>query len=198
MVYRTKKNSAFTLVEVMASIFLIGILLAGILLAYTRSVDNLVSHTMDERALAVAQRQIEILIATGQEPETSQRQGRDLVDPVFIWHLNLERVSATGEMVRYDLSNSVIKATVTVEHEGDYWSGKEPFELVRYFNVLRPIAGQAVAVPQNYEAEPEPWYLDLQRRLGREPTAEETFEEMERLELLPPGALELLNIPQEQ
>jgi len=51
-------------------------------------------------------------------------------------------------------------------------------ELVRYFAYLKPLPGNTMAVPFQYETEEPQWITELREKLGREPTPEEIFEEM--------------------
>ena len=95
--------------------------------------------------------------------------------------------AATG-----DLSNTMIMATVTVTSDTEEGVGeKEKVELVRYFAGLKPLPGQAVAVPIQTEIEEEPqWYIDLRQKLGREPTVDEALQELVRIGELPQGFME--------
>jgi len=196
--YQSSKGSAqalpcaFTLIEVVASLLLLAILFSGILVAFTRSMDRALLHRLDERAVAVAQRRIEMLLASRQVPESSQLQGRDEIDPLFIWQLSLERVPVGGNRATENLSNTVIKAVVKVTHEGDLRPDAAALEMVRYFAVLKPPAGRPTAVPTSYDSQDPLWYLQLQSKLGREPTVEETFAEMAKQGLLPAGVIELI------
>ena len=186
----------FTLVEVMAAVTILGIMLAGVVLAFRRTVENVAEHSLDEQAMAVAHRRMEMLVATRQEPENEDLQGRDELYPEFIWELTLERVVAGGGGAKSDLSNTVIEAVVSVRREDEWGQSKAVVELGRCFEGMKPIEGQAVAVPMTYEREDPLWYLELKGRLGREPTAAESLQEMVRLGMMSDDLSELFNLPE--
>lgn len=108
-------DGGFTFIEVLVSLAILGIMLSSTFISYERTLDNVTGQTLEQRALSVAQRQMEILIATRQEPDSDQTSGWDEFDPLFTWHLTLLRESFGTEPPKPDLSNTVIKATVTVE-----------------------------------------------------------------------------------
>ena len=171
---------------------IMAIILTGVLVAFSRTGDNIAGHILDERAASVASRRLELLLANRQEPNGLELQGRDEWDPSFTWRLNLSREVIGGERAARDFSNTVIQAVVTVEHSG--WLGQsEPLcEMVRYFADLTPVKGQTIAVPPTSEEPEELWYLELQQNLGREPTMEEVIAEMARLGFLSGESLDLL------
>ena len=180
------KRRAFTLIEVVASLAFIAVMLTGVLVAFRKTVDYSVGHILDERSAAVAQRQMELLLASGQEPESVDMQGYDEMDERFRWQLSLRRVAVGGGQPLPDLTNTVIEATVTVEYDEVATIDHEPFTMVRYFAQLRPLPGQAIAVPLRSEIEEPFWYVALREKLGREPTIDEVLAEMSRQDLVPP------------
>ena len=177
---------AFTLVEVAGSIIILGILLGGVMVAYSGVKDTVTSEALRERAVGVGQRRMELLLASRREPNSTDMHGQDDLDPSFDWQLQLTREAAGAESARPDLSNTVIKAVVTV-----YWSApessQEPLvELVRYFEALQPVPGNAIAVPLTPHIKEDPaWYMDLRAKLGRDPTVDEAMRELIRIGDLP-------------
>lgn len=165
---------------------LLAMLLAGIVTAFHRTNQRIGEYDLRRRALAVAERQMEYLISTRQEPNAVDMDGIDDIDPLFVWEMNLKRISVDGSTPRKDLSNTVIEAVVVVTPENDI-AQLEAVELVRRFADLKPRPGETIAVPYEYEFEEPDWYIALRQRLGREPTAEETFREMFRVEGLELG-----------
>jgi len=190
--HTAKRRAGFTLVEVVAALFLISLILAGAMVAYSRTTDSIIRQSFMERAASVAQRRLELLLASRQEPDGIDRQGHDDQDPDFYWEMNLTRVVVGGQLPKADLSNTVIQAEVRVTYDGIESTSREPFVMARCFSYLKPLPGQSVAVPLTNVAEEPQWYIDLRERLGRDPTADESFEEMDRLGLLPPGMIEML------
>jgi prepilin-type N-terminal cleavage/methylation domain-containing protein len=208
-------EKGFTLVEVVASMAIIAILLTGVLVAYQRTLDAIIRQQLRERGFAVAQRHMETLLATIQEPNSINLPTPDELDPLFTWQLDLQRITLEGAPPEANLGNTVIQATITVECEEVEVEDPPRVELVRYFSThgLKPIAGRAVAVPITPEYEEPEWYQELRARLGREPTLKETLqhlietgdlpadvaaeleifkdEELEDLEALEPGAEEV-------
>jgi len=188
---------AFTLVELAGSIIILGILLGGVMIAYSGVTDTVARQALRERAVGVAQRRMELLLGSRREPNSTDMHGQDDLDPAFDWQLQLSRQAAGSESARADLSNTIIKAVVTVFF-GDPELGQEPLvELVRYFEALKPIPGHALAVPLTPHIKEDPaWYMDLRARLGREPTVDEAMLEMLRIGDLPADmAAELGIIP---
>ena len=180
------RRRAFTLIEVVASLAVIAVMLTGVLLAFRKTVDHSVAHILDERAAAVAQRRMELLLASGQEPESADLQGHDEMDERFRWQLSLRRIAVGDGPPLPDLTNTVIEAIVTVEYDEVIDMDREPFEMVRYFAQLRPLPGQAIAVPLESDIEEPLWYVDLREKLGRDPTIDEVLAEMTRIKMVPP------------
>ena len=192
---RRRVRGGFTLVEVAASVVILSLLLAGVLVAFQRTRDGLAVRMLRGRAAQVAERQMERLIGSGQEPNSVDLQGRDEIDPAFMWEIALKRESVDKTAAKQDLSNTVIKATVTVRSELFAGGGEqEQIELVRYFATLKPIPGQAVAVPLTPDFEEALWYLELYEKLGREPSIKEIFEELARRGELPEDFAEEFDI----
>ncbi len=107
-------RKAFTFIEVMAAVLLLSMILAGMYVGMEKTADKVMDQTQRQRAMAVAQQKMELLIATKKEPEVSQMSGRDRMDPEFVWHWNLTRENFSPLPNKPDLSNTVIKATITV------------------------------------------------------------------------------------
>jgi len=165
---------AFTLVEVMASVMLLGILMMTIMTAYQGTTDNIIEKIMMEEAMEVAQRRMEILIASKQEPESTDRSGQDDINESYYWTLDLVREQVADTPLT--IKNSYIKATVTVG-----WEQTGSIVLVkldRFFSDLKPIEGESVAVPLMGNTQAPQWYDDLIDQLGREPTMEEILQHM--------------------
>lgn len=110
-----KARSGFTLIEVVASLAILAILLSSVFVVYERTSSHIIAQTIEERALAVAQRQMEILIAMRQEPDSDKTSGWDDFDPMFQWHISLKRETTGSAPPKPNLTNTVIKAVVTVE-----------------------------------------------------------------------------------
>lgn len=179
----SNRRNAFTLIELVCSLAILSIILSGIVMAYQRTSERVLLREMHRRAVEVAQRQMEQLLATRQEPDVGDRGGTDEIDPLFDWEMELERVSATEEAPKRDLSNTVIEVTVTVWSAQEEYEQGEAVKLVRRFAELKPIPGEPVAVPLTPEIIEDPeWLVKLRERLGREPTAEEVFDEFMRVE----------------
>jgi len=119
-------------------------LLTSGFVAYERTVDRIRAQMLEERALSVAQRQMEMLIASGQEPNSIDLNGIDEDDPFFSWRMDLRRETFGG--VPLTLA-SPIKATITVEWEEEQLFEKSGIELTRYYAALDPVSGSDVAVP---------------------------------------------------
>ena len=181
----------FTLIEVVAGMFLLAAMLAAVTVAFHRTTESVIEKSFEERAGAVAQRRLELLIASGQEPNTISLRGRDEFDPVFLWEISLSREVVGAGSPRDDLSNTIIKAVVKVASDSESGDPELDVQMVRYFASLLPLPGFDVAVPLVPEQEEAPWYIELRERLGREPTIEETLEEMVKLMELPPELLTL-------
>lgn len=191
----TTSAGGFTLVEVMASMAIIAIILVGMLLAYQRTVDGVAVQSLKERGYAVAQRHMEELLASIQEPNSINLPLRDDIDPVFSWQLDLRRTTLETAVPDSDLSNTVIQAKVTVKCEAAEITEMSPIELVRYFGThgLKPMPGHAVAVPITPEYKEPEWYQELREKLGREPTMEETLKYLVEAGEVPPEVQEELD-----
>jgi len=187
--------NGFTLVEVMASMAIIAIILVGMLLAYQRTIDGVIVQNLRERGYAVAQRHMEELLASIQEPNNINLPLMDDIDPAFNWQLDLKRKTLETAVPESDLSNTIIQAKVTVKCESADMKEMRPIELVRYFGThgLKPIAGHAVAVPITPEYSEPDWYQDLRQKLGREPTIEETLKYLVESGEVPPELKEELD-----
>lgn len=175
----------FTLIEVVAGVFLLAIMLATVTVAFHRTVEAVIDKSFEERAGAVAQRRLELLIASRQEPNTINLRGRDEFDPIFRWELSLSREAVGNKPPREDLSNTVIKVVVRVTTDEEGGRESSIVQMTRYFASLLPLPGSDVAVPLIPEQKEAQWYVELRDRLGREPTMEETLQEMVRVLDLP-------------
>ena len=174
--YNSDSRPAFTLVETVVSLAILMVLLSGIVLAFRRTVDSAYDQILQERAIAVAQRQIELLLASGQEPESTGLLNEDELDPLFLWRLELRRIAPTS--AKTTIKNSVIMAKVTVQCNWAEAQLPEPVELCRYFGSLDPKEGQNVAVPLRPAYEQETWYIELREKLGRDPTPDEVLRQI--------------------
>jgi prepilin-type N-terminal cleavage/methylation domain-containing protein len=174
----TTNRRGFTLIECAAGLVVLAILLVGVLVAYRQTVDGVAVNVLRERAMAVAERQMENLMASLQEPNSVSTSGEDEYDPQFTWELKLAREVIVGTTPSQDMKNTAIKATVVVECEGAEVQKAAKVELVRYFAYLKPLPGNTLAVPFQYETEEPQWITELREKLGREPTSDEIFEEM--------------------
>jgi len=185
---------AFTLVEIVASVAVLAILLSGIMVAHNRTTDMIVRQTLMDRACDVAQRQMEILIATRQEPTPEQLTGRDEIDPLFTWTMTLKRESFAGSSTNL---SSPIKATLRINWDSMHHQDPAVVEFIRYFSRLKPPPGQSVAVPIIRETKQPKWYEDLLGELGREPTIEETLKRLIEMGELPEEMAEELGLKEE-
>jgi len=202
--YPGKKNllacsrpRAFTLVEVVVSVLLLVILLSGVFDAYRRTSDRIMQQILRERAASVAQRRMEFLLASRQEPNSHALHGRDEIDPTFNWRLNLQREYIPSLAAQSKISSSVIKATIIVE-AGLPEREKQPLvQLVRLFGSLKPLPGQDLAVPFLQEEQEPAWYAELKAKLGREPTLEEALFVLMQSGDISDEEFEILNEPNE-
>ena len=193
-----RRPTGFTLVEVAVSVLLLGILLGGVLVAFQRSTDRVVVQSMRDRALGVAQRKMELLLASFQEPSSTELQGQDEIDPVFNWEIALSREVIGEKAPAKDLSNTVIKAKIiATSNINETADENSRVELVRYFTKLKPLPGQAIAVPLTREIEEPQWYLELRQKLGREPSVDEVMKELVKRGELSEDFLELQNEPED-
>jgi len=176
----SKKPGGFTLVEAAASLALIAMILVGVLAAYERTVNSVARQVLRERGQAVAQRHMEMLLGSLQEPNSVNLPIQDEYDPQFTWQLDLQRITLDESSPEENLGNTVIQATVTVRSEAGPGEEALRVELVRYFSTygLKPMPGHAVAVPITKEYEEPEWYKELRIKLGREPTIEETLRKL--------------------
>jgi prepilin-type N-terminal cleavage/methylation domain-containing protein len=191
-----RHRKAFTLVEVVVSVLILVILLGGVMIAYQRTSDNVMVHNLRERAGAVAQRRIEFLLASHQEPNSHELHGRDEIDPIFNWRMNLQRETIPSNRSNR-MSESFIKATVIVEAELPETANKPLVEMVRLFGRLAPLPGQDVAVPFEREEQTPPWYEELKQQLGREPTLDEMLGVLMNKGELSQEELDILQEPNE-
>ena len=190
----TSTRRGFTLVEVVVSIFILTILFSGILLAFHRTQEGVYNYLIRERAAAAAQRRMELLLANNREPNSLHLNGRDDLDPLFLWTLDLERILVDQSSVVKSTDNTVIKATVRVEADLPRRQNQSIIELVRYFDVMTPMAGNVVAVP--LPASPNArWLENLKEKLGREPTIDEIFNELVKIGEITPEMAEQLGLP---
>ena len=179
MPVKSNNQKGFTLIEVIAATILLGLLLAGAYSILNESTRQVTRSLIAQRAAEVARRQMELLITTRQEPDSTGLETDDLQDPAFSWKMDLKRVPV-GEKAA-TLNNTVIHATVTVSYLGD---GKpmEPYELHRFFESLNPKGDNSIAVPLQPAYEQDEFYLKLKEKLGREPTSQELFEAMMQMQ----------------
>ena len=170
-------NRAFTLVEVIVSTLILGIMISGMLFAFHRTKEGTYQYALRERAAAVGQRRLEMLLSTYQEPNNLYLYGKDDLDPLFSWTLNLERILVDETSLYRNVENTIIKATVSVEADLPDMKNQPLITLVRYFDVLAPLPGNDVAVPLPLEPTAR-WLEELTEKLGREPTLDEILLEM--------------------
>ena len=168
---------AFTLVEVVVGVALLAIILTSALVAFHKTTDGVWDQTLKERAGAVAQRHIELLLTSLQEPNSAERSGQDEWDPMFAWELDLQRESMDASPATL---KSPVKVTVTVAWDPVIEGSASEIALVRYFpaTAIKPIPGYPVTVPVTQLLEDPDWYVELVEELGREPTFEETIKKM--------------------
>lgn len=191
------RQPAFTLIEAIASLAILAFMLTGIMVAYQRTLESVSSQVLRERATAVAQRHIEMLLAHPQEPNSVGLPEIDTLDPFFTWQLNLERIAATSSAARKDLANTTIVATVTVDCELPEAQPFQQVKLVRYFATLKPRPGQTIAVPFTPQKEEALWMIELKEKLGREPTIDEIVKKLFEVDGVPADLaqeLELLDL----
>jgi len=188
------RKPGFTLLEAIVSSVLLISILATIVVAFYNTTDSVDKQILRRRAYAVAQRHMELLLASQQEPESYGLPNPDDLDLFFNWQLDLKRTSADDSPPKPNLSNTVIVATVTVDC---IYPESKPFELVeltRYFATLKPKPGEAIAVPLTQDKEEELWMIKLREKLGREPTTTEILQHLFKIEGLPQELLEDLDL----
>jgi len=190
------RKSGFTLIEVMAGILILVIMLGTFVVAFQRTVEAAATATLRERATAVAQRHLEMLMANPQEPNSVGLPGLDEVDPMFTWQMNLKRITIGTRGTYENLSNTVIEATISVQCESDKNLSAKPVKLTRYFATMKPKPGNTIAVPLTPDDPDNIWYIELKQKLGREPTLKESLEYMLQLEGLPAEWAEDIELPE--
>lgn len=172
--HRGHTRLGFTLIETVAAMFILTLALTGIIVAYHRTLDSVGDQILRERALAVAQRHMESLLGTLEEPNSIVSSGHDKIDPFFNWKMELKRIAVGEKKARSDGANTVINARVTVSCDREGAKSFKPISLTRYFSNLKPTEGNNIAVPLEMEMpEDEQWYQDLEKELGRKPTPDD-------------------------
>ena len=187
------RSRAFTLIELVVSTLILGILFSGMLMAFHNTQENSYQYAYHERAAAVAQRRMEILLATVQEPNNLYVHGQDDLDPLFHWSLDLERILIDKASPVKSVDNTVIKATVIVEASLPELRDATKVELVRYFDFLYPMAGHEVAVPLPLGPNAR-WLERLREELGREPTFDEIMKELIKIGVISPEMAQELGL----
>jgi prepilin-type N-terminal cleavage/methylation domain-containing protein len=170
------RRGGFTLLEIAASLLVLAILLSGIWVAYHETRQAVAHSLLRDRAGAVAQRHMENLLATGQEPNSGNLNGEDEIDPFFEWRMSLSRVPLPGATISYNLNNYLIKAQVTARPIGARDATADEVQMIRYFVWLNPVPGESVPVPLTQEVVEEPWMIELRQKLGHEPTPEDIID----------------------
>ncbi|MCF7956823.1 MAG: prepilin-type N-terminal cleavage/methylation domain-containing protein [Phycisphaerae bacterium] len=172
--HRGHQRPGFTLIEAVAAMFILTLAMTGIIVAYHRTLESVGEQILRERALAVAQRHMESLLGTLEEPNSIVTSGHDKIDPFFNWKMELKRIAVGEKKARSDGANTVISARVTVSCDREGAKSFKPISLTRYFSKLKPTEGNAIAVPLEMEMpEDEQWYQDLEKELGRKPTPDD-------------------------
>jgi prepilin-type N-terminal cleavage/methylation domain-containing protein len=174
----TGGHRGFTLLEVSVSIAILGMMLGGLMVAYSRTADRIAMGMVRSRGMDIAQKKMEYLLASLQEPNVIDMSGEDEDDPAFHWDLELKRIPIGTPMIKQDLSNTVIEIKVTVKHQEEKEETGTKVELTRYVAGMKPRPGQVVAVPASSQREEPLWLLELREKLGREPTPEEVMQQM--------------------
>ena len=172
----SRRAGGFSLLEAVVSVLILGMIVGGMIVAYSKTTDKLLVVSERASAMAVAQRQMENLLDSRMEPNAHELHGQDELDPRFNWRLVMSRESVPGSTGGLSAANTVIKATLQVESV--FLDENEPVELIRYLGSLEPLPGQAMAVP--FPQEKEPWLEELREKYGREPTLDEIIQEMIR------------------
>ncbi len=165
---RNGSPGGFTLLEVAAAILILSFMLSSVFVAFHRSGVALYERTIEDRALAVAQRQMEYLIAAGKEPNSVELDGIDELDPLFKWQFDLRRETFGGLPLSKE---SPIRARLQVQWDEGPSGRQGEMELVRYYATLTPSGGKEVAVP----VEPTDMSDLLSDCLGREATPDEAI-----------------------
>ena len=173
---KSTRAHGFSLIEAVVSVFILGTIVLGMLIAYRRTTENLLDATLRASATAVAQRQMENLLGSRMEPNAHELHGQDELDPRFTWHLVMSREPIEADTGVLSAANTVIKASFRVE--SDLLAGADPVELIRYIGSLEPLPGKSMAV--SIQPEEVPWLEELREKLDREPTLEEIIQEMIR------------------
>ncbi len=191
-ILRGGRRAAFTLVEVMATLVIISILFAGVLKAYHQVLEGFIEADLRERATVIAQRQMERLLASRQEPNSVDTIGVDELDPDFEWELTLKREPLPGAKPPVSLPQTVIVATVKVKYieqeemTGDYYDEEEEQEQVEpdedeeieseYMTYERPETQTSEAVEVEL-VRYFPWLTPREGETIAVPLAPEVFEE---------------------
>jgi type II secretory pathway pseudopilin PulG len=189
------RDSGFTLIEAVAGILILVIMLGTFIVAFQQTVDAAAMASLRERATEVAQRHLEMLLANPQEPNSIGLPSIDEIDPLFVWQMNLKRITIGTRGTYQNLSNTVIEATVSAQCASDENRSIQPVKLTRYFATMKPKPGNTIAVPLTPDQE-NIWYIELKQKLGREPTLKESLEYMLQLEGLPAEWAEEIELPE--
>ena len=175
MQVKAHNQKAFTLIEVIAATILLGLLLSGAYSVLHQSTSQVLRSTIAQRATEVARRQMELLITTRQEPETTGLENIDEEDPDFSWTIEAKRETPCDKTI--DLKNSVIHITITVKYLGD-GNFMEPYQLHRFFEYLEPKPGNTIAVPLQNAYENDPLFRELLEKYGGNMSSEQLKNEM--------------------
>jgi hypothetical protein len=170
-------------VEVAVTIVLLGVLVGIVVTVFNRTIDSVLEGRLRSAAAAVGQRQLEKIMATMTEPNSHQLHGQDEIDGRFQWTLKLTREPVAGmEGQSRRVETSVIRAQVSVDTEVRKPGAGPVLEMERYFAMLDPLEGKAVAVPFEQQEQPgqaqRDWEQELREELGREPTLDELLRKM--------------------
>ncbi|MBI9017430.1 MAG: hypothetical protein JEZ07_09250 [Phycisphaerae bacterium] len=144
------RSWGIALLEALASGIILAIMLTLTLKAYHSRLDRIGDMKIREYAGVVAERQMEILLASQQEPDDTGTYQEDNVDPDFIWKVDLERIVVDDDRtseIEADYMNTLIKATITVKLNSQSDMGIDPVERIRYMSFLRGVDGNPVGVP---------------------------------------------------
>ncbi len=158
---------------------MLGLLLTGSYAVLNSTAKSVSNNLLQENAIEVARRHMEMLIVTKKEPDSLGLETIDEIDENYTWQLDLER-EPVGQKAA-TLENTIIHATVTVRLS-DSESAMTPVELHRFFSTLDPKDGNIVAVPLKTAYEYDDTYQSLKKLLGREPTPMEMLEYQFRYE----------------
>jgi len=190
------RKSGFTLIEAVAGILILVIMLGTFIVAFQQTVGAAATATLRERATAVAQRHLEMLLADPQEPNSVGLPSIDEIDPLFVWQMNLKRITIGTRGTYQNLSNTVIEATISSQCASDENRSIQPVKLTRYFAIMKPKPGNTIAVPLTPDDPENIWFIELKQKLGREPTLKESLEYMLQLEGLPAEWAQEIELPE--